>query len=66
MTGVYQRIVDPGNGDCMKCTVATLLNLGYDPNPEYKYLKGYPAKDILGFNGVKTIYLFKSKPKLTD
>lgn len=149
MVKVYQRLVDAGNGDCMKCAIATLLNLKYeevphflefespnseminfmidkgyefehclynypgseystiknlkdydgvnglfyasvfspkyykekeginahqvthavlinkdyeivfDPNIDYQNIEKYPAAELLGYNGVKTIYLFK-------
>jgi hypothetical protein len=149
MTKVYQRIVDSGKGDCMKCAIATLLDLKYeyvphflefespnsemanfmmdrgfeyegclynypnseystisqlkdceginglfyasvfspkyykkedgidafqithavlinknyeivfDPNINYQYIEKYPEAELLGYNGVKTIYLFK-------
>ena len=32
---VYQRLVDAGNGDCMKCAIATLLNLKYEEVPHF-------------------------------
>ena len=33
MTRVYQRIDDPKIGDCFKCCVASILDLGYDDVP---------------------------------
>lgn len=34
MKRVYQRVIDPNNGDCMKCSVATLLQLNYEDVPD--------------------------------
>ncbi len=35
MKKVYQQIIDSGNGDCMKCVIATLLGLNYDEVPHF-------------------------------
>lgn len=35
MKQVFQRIVDEGYGDCMKCAVATLLGLEYEDVPHF-------------------------------
>ena len=44
---------------------AVIINKDYeivfDPNLEYKNLEKYPASDIMGYNGVKTVYLFKKQ-----
>lgn len=128
MKKVYQRNINAGDGDCMKCAIATLIGLNYDdvphflkfespnseystiadlqkcsginglfyasvfspkyykeedgfegyqithavlinknyeivfdPNPNYKDLKKYPASEQLGYNGIKTVYLFAPK-----
>lgn len=35
MNKIFQRLVDAGNGDCMKCTIATLLGLNYEDVPHF-------------------------------
>ena len=35
MKKVYQRIIDPGKGDCFKCCIASLLELDYDEVPNF-------------------------------
>ena len=35
MKKVFQRIVDEGKGDCMKCAIATLLGLDYEEVPHF-------------------------------
>lgn len=34
MKRVYQRVIDPDTGDCMRCSVATLLQLDYEDVPD--------------------------------
>lgn len=35
MVKVYQRIIDPGKGDCLKCAVATLFQDEYENVPHF-------------------------------
>lgn len=35
MNKVYQRIIDPGKGDCWKCSICTLLGLEYEAVPNF-------------------------------
>src|SRR5690606_9377762 len=35
MKKIFQRNIDKGNGDCMKCAIATLLGLEYDEVPHF-------------------------------
>jgi len=35
MKKVYQKIVDPGNGDCWKCAIASLLDMEYEDVPHF-------------------------------
>ena len=35
MKRIYQRIVDPERGDCMKCCIASILDLEYDDVPNF-------------------------------
>lgn len=39
MKKVFQRIVDAGNGDCMKCAIATLLGLDYEEVPHFLHFE---------------------------
>jgi len=35
MKKIYQRVIDPEKGDCMRCSVATLLQLDYEVVPDF-------------------------------
>jgi len=45
---VYQRLVDAGNGDCMKCTIATLLSLKYEEVPHFLEFES-PNSEMINF-----------------
>lgn len=45
---VYQRLVDPGNGDCMKCAVSTLLRLNYENTPHFLEFES-PNSEMINF-----------------
>lgn len=44
----YQRIVDPGNGDCMQVAIASLLELPIDDVPKFIEFKS-PYHELLQF-----------------
>jgi hypothetical protein len=46
MKKVFQRIVDEGKGDCMKCAIATLLNLDYEEVPHFLEFESPNSKMI--------------------
>jgi len=48
MKKVFQRQVDAGNGDCMKCAIATLLNLEYEEVPHFLKFE-FPIEAMTGF-----------------
>jgi hypothetical protein len=52
MEKVYQRIVDAGNGDCMKCAIATLLNLKYEEVPHFLEFES-PNSEMINFMAAK-------------
>jgi len=39
MKKVYQRIIDPGIGDCMQCVIASLFNMKYEDVPAFITMK---------------------------
>lgn len=55
MRNIYQRIVDPKRGDCYKCTICALLDLGYDDIPNLVEYDDWlqRAADIFAEHGYK-------------
>lgn len=48
MKKVFQRIVDEGKGDCMKCAIATLLGLDYEEVPHFLEFEN-PNVEMINF-----------------
>lgn len=48
MKKVFQRNVNAGDGDCMKCTIATLLGLEYEEVPHFLKFEN-PNVEMINF-----------------
>lgn len=35
MKRIFQRRIDPGNGDCMQCAIASIFDLDYEKTPDF-------------------------------
>ena len=52
MKKVFQRQIDAGKGDCMKCVIATLLGLEYEEVPHFLEFEN-PISEMVDFMAEK-------------
>lgn len=48
MKKVFQQNINPGDGDCMRCAVATLLGLSYEDVPHFLRFEN-PNSEMINF-----------------
>lgn len=66
MRNIYQRIIDPIKGDCFKCTICAMLDLGYDDIPNVIEYEDWwqMAADIFAKHGYRLTPMYLYNPNV--